>query len=245
MSVEHPRAFEETHHDRANQHGEDIGQVAARVADWLTTAAEDPASEPESLDTKPRHRDVVNPSATRIGYAEDPENDLGPRVRALHEERRAELQGNNERLQQLDVLRVTQALCNSLDLSTWERDRVLGVVSELDPTDLGGRRTIPRVALVIARRVVDAERKAWLGLNDDTWLDDQPPERLRELADRLTRLADSDEYVRLLSECDLTPTAADRLESALETELADHIDDAAFGRCPRRDPVLPSFERSV
>ncbi|MFC7072549.1 DNA-directed RNA polymerase subunit epsilon [Halovenus rubra] len=244
MSVEHPPATESTH-DRTDRRDDHIGAVAARVADWLTTATDDPASETQSLDTQPRRRDMVTPSATRIGYAQKPENEMAPRVRALHEERRAELQGNSDRLEQLDVLRVTQALCNSLDLSSWERDRVLGVVSELDPADLGGHRTISRVALVLAGRVVDAERNAWLGLDDKEWVKSQPPARLRELTDRLQRLAESDEYARLLSACDLTPASVDQLESALERELADHIDDAAFGRCPRNDPALPAFEGTI
>lgn len=252
MSVEHPRAVEQTRNQPADRRGEHIGQVAARVSEWLSGPAEDPPARSDALDEKPRHRDVVNPSATRIGYTEDPKDDLAPRVRALHEERRAELQGNSERLQQLDVLRITQALCNSLDLSVWERDRVLGVVAELDPTEFGGHRTIPRVALVVARRVVDAERRAWLGFDSEVFaLDDpagcaeQPPERLDRLAERLHELADSDEYVRLLSECDLAPAAADRLEATLERELGDHLGDAAFGRCPRRDPALPAFEHAA
>lgn len=259
MSLEHPQTPSIQHrqgnaagHDR----GEDIRLVASRVGSWLSATGEDPPEHPEALDTQPRRFDVVNPSATRIGDAEDatigdstddPERE--GRLRALHAERRAALQGNAERTRALDVLRVTQAICNSLDLTPWERDRVLGVIRELEGTDLGSDRSISRVALVVARRVVDAERRAWLGLEDHEWRADQPPERLQALSDRLQRLADDrslgcagDEsvYDQLREACGLTDAAAARIDAALDRELdAETLREAILGRSPHSDPHLP------
>lgn len=257
MSVEHPHSFERRHssgvlqqrdsRQKATQDGENIHVIASRVEEWLSASSHgDQPEQPEALDSKPRRWDVVNPSATRIGHADDVVEDVDGRLRALHEERRAAMQGNTERQQQLDVARITQALCNSLDLTGWERDRVLGVVCELDATAFGSQRTIPSVVLVVARRVVDTKRRTWLGLEDDGWLDDQPPERLRERSERLHELTDSDQYERLLESCALTAEGVQTLETMLDAELDDEtVSEAVFGRSPVRDPALPSFEQYV
>jgi len=255
MSVEHPHSFERRHSTGVLQHrdpqggaprdGENIHAVASRVEEWLSVSSQgDTPPEPEALDSKPRRWDVVNPSATRIGHTDDVVDDVDGRLRALHEERHAAMQGNTERQQQLDVARITQALCNSLDLTAWERDRVLGVVCELDATAFGSQRTVPSVVLVVARRVVDTKRRTWLGLEDDGWLDDQPPERLSELSERLHELTDSEPYEQLLESCDITADGVETLEAMLESELDDEtLSEAAFGRSHVRDPALPSFEQ--
>jgi len=240
MSTETPHAPSSQHRQRHDRR-EDIRYVASRVEQWLSDSpnAESPAN-PEALDTNQRRWDVLNPSATRIGRAEDPENDVDGRLRALHAERRAAMQGNPERARKLDVARITQAVCNSLDLTAWERDRVLGVVCELDPAAFGTGRTVPRVAVVVARRVVDAERRAWLGLADDEWAERQPPEQLADRRERLHRLTESEEYERQLSACDLTADAVDRLDALLNRELdGEQLRKAVVGRSPHRDPHLP------
>jgi len=249
MSREHPQTPSIQHrHSDAPGHDarqEDIRLVASRVGSWLSASGEDPPEHPESVDEQPRRFDPVTPSATRIGHAEGSDG-MDGRLRALHAERRAALQGNPERARALDVLRVTQAVCNSLDLTPWERDRVLGVVRELDGADLQPDRTIPRVALVVARRVVDAERRAWLGLDDHDWRAEQPPERLDALADRLSRLTDGSSldgesmYDRLREDCGLTDAAAARIDAALDHELDEAtLREAVLGRSPHRDPHLP------
>ena len=48
---------------------------------------------------------------------------------------------------------------------------------DLDLTAFGSQRAIPKVALVVIRHVVDREREHYLGLHDDEWSADQPPER--------------------------------------------------------------------
>ena len=240
MSVETPPTPDSPYRHRESQR-EDIRYVAARVMEWMD-ASPDAWERPEALDARPRRWDVVNPSATRIGHPADPDDDVDERLRALHAERRAALQGNSDRRDRLDVARITQAVCNSLDLTAWERDRVLGVVCELDSSVFGEERTIPRTALVVARRVVDAERRAWLGLDDA----DGPPERLARLSDRLHRLTDSDEYDRLFADCDLTAAIADRLDDAVEAELDEEtLREATMGRSPYRDPYLPPAERRL
>jgi hypothetical protein len=106
-------------------------------------------------------------------------------------------------------------------------------------------------ALVVARRVVDAERRAWLGLDDSEYCADQPPERLAALADRLTRLTDGSSfdgeaahdgstYDRLREDCGLTDAAAARIDAALDRELDEAtLREAVLGRSPHRDPHLP------
>lgn len=248
MSVEPPTYGVRHRHgenDPADEDTRAIGQVAARVDAWLSGSSRgDAPTHPDELDARPRRWDVVDPSATRIGHAADPEADVDERLRDLHAERHSALQGNDERCRRLDVARVTQAVCNSLDLTPWERDRVLGVVAELDAgTAVASRRSVAAVALVVARRVVDAERRAWLGLDDDDWLDEQPPDRLAELSERLHQLTDGDAYDRLLAECGVTTDAASRIDELLTQELdAETRRSAAFGRSPYRDPWLPAFE---
>lgn len=240
MSTETPHAPSQHRHSQ-DQHSQDIRYVAARVEEWFAASPHPDAPEhPESLDANPRRWDVVNPSATRIGDADDPDDDVDGRLRALHEERRAAMQGNSERCRRLDVARITQAVCNSLDLTAWERDRVLGVVCELDPGAFGSDHTVPQVALLVARRVVDAERRAWLGLDDSGRTETQPPDRLAVLRDRLNRLTDSDGYEQLLADCNLTTAAADRLDALLDQELDEEtLRNAVMGRSPHRDSYLP------
>jgi len=249
MSREHPHSPSIQHrHSAAPGHDArqaDIRLVASRVGSWLSASGEDPPEHPEAVDERARRFDPVTPSATRIGHAAG-SDDVDGRLRALHAERRAALQGNPERARALDVLRITQAVCNSLDLTPWERDRVLGVVRELDGTDRQHDRFIPRVALVVARRVVDAERRAWLGLDDHDWQADQPPERLGALADRLHRLTDDGSldggsvYDRLREDCGLTDAVAARIDAALDRELDEEtLREAVLGRSPHRDPHLP------
>lgn len=250
MSVEHPHTFDTEYRSGEPQHGdgehgENIHAVASRVEEWLSASSHgDEPTQPEAVDSRPRRWDVVNPSATRIGDIGDPEADIDGRLRALHAERHAAMQGNTERQQQLDVARITQALCNSLDLTAWERDRVLGVVCELDATTFGRERTVPSVVLVVARRVVDTKRRTWLGLEDDGWLDDQPPKRLTALSERLHELTDSERYERLLESSALTVERAETLEARLDEELDEEtLSEAVFGRSSVRDPALPAFEQ--
>lgn len=246
MSVENPYATETTHRPGEHSHDSDIGAVASRVREWLDGG--DPPAQPESLDTAPRRRDIVNPSATRIGHgseanafsgADDPEtDDCRVRLRRLHEELDARMQ-DSERRERLDVARITQAVCNTLDVTPWERDRVLGVVCALDETVFEDSHTVSRVALVVAQRVVDAERRAWLGLDECQG----PPERLERLQGRLTRIADCEGYDQLRADCALTPSVRDQLAERLDDELDEAtVREAAFGRSPYRDPALPAFE---
>lgn len=60
---------------------------------------------------------LVTPSATRIGRADAPEHDLSENVRRLHDEHHPAMQGYSRRAHRLEKLRLTHALCNSLDLT--------------------------------------------------------------------------------------------------------------------------------
>jgi hypothetical protein len=191
-------------------------------------------------DERVRRWDVVTPSATLIGRAERPGDDVGERVRRLHDERHPAMQGHGERMHRLDKLRITHALCSALDVGPWERDRALGIMAELDLTAFGSRRAVPTVALVAIRHVVDAERRRRLGLHDAEWVSEQPPEALAALHERYRSLTDEDDFRELMDAAGLDVTAVNRLERTLEDQLdAQGIGEAAFGRSPYRDAALP------
>jgi hypothetical protein len=226
-------------HTEAVEHPEQqhsgVEAAASRVKEWLIYSSHSYERTPEVLDSKPRHRDVVNPASTRIGHVEDDDSDLSERLRRLHAERDSRMQGNEDRRDRLDALRLTQAVCNLLDLTVWERDRVLGVVRSLDDTEFATRHDVERVALAVASRVVDAERRAWAGIDDEH---DQPPERIAELREDLCLLTDSEQFQQLREETGLSPDAVEELEDAVEQELDEHDTLAAFGRSPYRDDAL-------
>ena len=216
--------------------------AGGRAEEWLST---EPGS--GSLDRSEARRDsvtrrwdVVTPSATRIGRPEGPDGDVSENLRRLHDEQHPAMQGHSERMHELDKARITQALCNHLDLTPWERDRALGIVTEIDLTAFGSQRAIPKVALVVIQHVVDAERRGRLGLDDQDWLRTQPPERFEDLYDRFESIKDEQRFRRLLGRYDLTTTNVNRLHHVLTNQLEESdLDGAVFGRSPYRDPNLP------
>ena len=108
---------------------------------------------PEALDTRPRRRAVLDPSATRIGYAADPDDDSDERLRALHAERRADLRDNEQRFRRLDATRVAQAVCKKPGLQTIRRGCVRRTVEPV--WILGG------IAVSLAAPVLAAVVLAW------------------------------------------------------------------------------------
>lgn len=191
-------------------------------------------------DERVRRWDIVTPSATLIGRPSDPTDDVAESLRRLHDEQHPAMAGHSERMHRLEKARITHAFCNNLALTTWERDRALGIMTDLDLTAFGSQRAIPRVALVVVRHVVDEERKRRLGLHDDEWVAERSPEELQRLSDRFESLTDDGQYRLLLDEHGLDVTAVNRLTRTLRDQLADEdLDDAVFGRSPYRDPSLP------
>ncbi|USZ68349.1 Nif11-like leader peptide family natural product precursor [Halorussus salilacus] len=185
----------------------------------------------------------VTPAATQIGRAESPEADLKESVRRLHEERHSATAGHGERMARLDKLRIAHALANDLSLTPWQRDRVVGVMADLDLTAFGSQRAIPTVALVVIRHVVDRERERYLGLHDTEWIRDLPPERLEALYDQFDSITDDPEFSALAAEHGLDITSLNRLRRVLTDQLeARELEDAVYGRNPHRDPNLPSVE---
>jgi hypothetical protein len=89
---------------------------------------------------------LVTPSATRIGRADSPDGDLSDNIRRLHEERHPAMEGYSQRAHRLEKLRLTHALCGSLGLTPWQRDRAIGTMVDLDLTAFGSQRAIPKVA---------------------------------------------------------------------------------------------------
>ena len=215
--------------------------------EWISARSGDgslPRSEARK-DGLIRQWDVVTPSATRIGRPETPDGDVSETLRRLHDEQHPAMTGHGERMHRLDKARIAHALCNALDLTPWERDRVLGIVSELDFTAFGSQRSIPKVSLVVIRYVVDRERQIRLGLTDREWIGEQSPERLATLYERFVSIKDDESYRRLLEQNGLDTTSVNRLTRVLREQLeAEDLDGAVFGRQPYRDPNLPRMRES-
>ncbi|ELY93096.1 DNA-directed RNA polymerase subunit epsilon [Natrialba chahannaoensis JCM 10990] len=190
-------------------------------------------------DTTVRQWGIVTPSATVIGRAESPDADLSESVRRLHDEQHAATPGYSERAHHLDRLRTTQALCNALELTPWQRDLALGVMDEIDLTEFGSQRAIPKVALVVIRHVVDLDRRAYFGLDD---IDAQAlsADRMDELFGqyRAHDITDEPTFKRLAADHGLDTTSLNRLRRVLKSQLDDEL--PAYGRNPYRDPNLPA-----
>jgi len=202
---------------------------------------------PEALrDSYTRRWDVVSPSATQIGRASDPSQDVSTRMRRLHEERHPAMQGHSERAHRIDTLRVAHAMCSHLDLTPWQRDRVLGIMEALDLTEFGSQRGIPIVALVTIRHVVDVERRRYLGLDDEERIADLSPDEMADLYEQFESITDDPRFTFLLEQHDLDTTALNRLRRTLKQQLADReLDGAVFGRRPNRDPNLPTLAETA
>lgn len=184
----------------------------------------------------------VTPSATQIGRARSPEEDLSESIRRLHEERHGAMAGHSERMHRLDKLRITHALCNDLSLTPWQRDRAVGTMSDLNLTAFGSQRAIPKVALVVIRHVVDREREHYLGLHDHDWIGRLGPEQLNNLYDQFSSITDEDRFEELLDKHDLDITSLNRLRRVLEDQIDEQeLENAVYGRNPHRDPNLPSL----
>lgn len=193
-------------------------------------------------DERIRRWDVVTPAATRIGRARDPRDDLGERLRRLHDEQHPAMEGHGARMHRLDKARITHALCSELDLTPWERDRALGVMVDLDLAAFGSQRAVPTVALVVIRHVVDEARKRRLGLHDQEWIQSQPPETLETLYDQFDSLTDDGRFRELLATRGLDTTTVNRLTRTLRDQLDEQdLDGAVLGRSPHRDPSLPAI----
>ncbi|MGA9401304.1 DNA-directed RNA polymerase subunit epsilon [Haladaptatus sp.] len=230
----------------------------SHVVHWQFATGDDADDQPGRLSRRPgdgtvRRADLqrdqsvrqwgpVTPSATVIGRANSPESDLSENIRRLHEERHSAMAGHSSRMHQLDKLRVSHALCNDLSLTPWQRDCVIGIMSELDLTAFGSQRAIPKVALVVIRHVVDREREQYLGLHDSDWIHEQPPEQLTDLYETFQSLTDEDRFTELTEKHGLDITSLNRLRRVLKEQLEDgDLEYAVHGRNPYRDPNLPSL----
>lgn len=197
-------------------------------------------------DERFRRWDVTTPAATIIGRAEGPDEEIGENLRRLHNEQHPAMEGHSARMHRLEKARITHAFCNALGLSPWERDRALGIVTDLDLTAFGSQRAIPKVALVVIRHVVDDERQQQLGLFDDKWLDDRTPDEFESLYDRFDSITDDPRYRELLDAYGLDTTSVNRLRRTLREQIDEQdLNGAVLGRSPYRDPSLPAIrERS-
>jgi len=213
---------------------EDAAPLSRRPGDSVVARAD------LQRDETVRRWGLVTPSATRIGRAESPEHDLSENVRRLHEERHPAMEGYSQRAHRLEKLRLTHALCSELSLTSWQRDRAIGTMVNLDLTVFGSQRAIPKVALVVIRHIVDREREHHLGLHDTEWISDRSPERLSDLYEQFRSITDEDRFTTLCETYDLSVTNLNRLRRTLVKQLDEQdLHEAVYGRSPYRDPNLP------
>ena len=192
-------------------------------------------------DERVRRWDVVTPSATLIGRPKRPGEEVGENIRRLHEEQHPAMTGHSARMHRLEKARITHAFCNTLGVTPWERDRALGIVTELDLTAFGSQRAVPKVALVALAYVVDDERQRRLGLKDREWLRERSPRELDTLHDRFRSLKEDPRYLDLLETYGLDTTSVNRLVRTLRNQLDEQdLHGAVLGRSPFRDPSMPA-----
>lgn len=190
-------------------------------------------------DERVRRWDIVTPSATLIGRATSPDQELSATVRRLHDEQHPAMRGHSARMHRLDKARITQAYCNRLDLTRWERDRALGIMTDLDLTAFGQHRAISKIALVVIQYVVDDERRRQLGLHDTAWVRAQSEATLNTLYDRYESLKDDPRFQELMAAEGLDKTTVNRLTRTLQEQLSEQdLETAVLGRSPYRDPRL-------
>jgi hypothetical protein len=196
-------------------------------------------------DSTVRRWGVVTPSATVIGRASDPDADVPERLRRLHDEHHPATGGHAARAHRLERLRVTQALCNSVGVTPWQRDRALGLMDRIDLTAFGSQRAISKVALVVIRHVVDLDRRRQLGLEDDEYLAGLDEQRLTALYERYREhdITREEAFEQLAERHGLDRTSLDRLRRVLTDQLDEETAGAAYGRSPARDPNLPGTGR--
>jgi nucleotide-binding universal stress UspA family protein len=193
-------------------------------------------------DEQIRRWDVVTPSATVIGRADHPDEEVGENLRRLHDEQHPAMDGHSARMHRLEKARITHAFCSTLSLTAWERDRALGIMTDLDLTAFGSQRAIEKVALVVIQYVVDDERRRQLGLHDQEWVNQQSPETLESLYDRFESIKEDARYQELLTTHDLDTTSVNRLNRTLREQLDEQeLRGAALGRSPFRDPSMPAI----
>ncbi|MFB6111222.1 MAG: DNA-directed RNA polymerase subunit epsilon [Halobacteriaceae archaeon] len=233
-------AHEDARRPAADARWEDEPRRASR--DLATAPGAGTLSRAEATrDSTVRRWGVVTPAATVIGRPEEPGDDLSESVRRLHDEQHAATAGYSTRAHYVDRLRTTQALCNAVGLTPWERDRVLGIMGEIELRPYGQRAGIETVALVVIRHVVDIERRRQLGLDnlDPAAISEDRLETLYEEY-RERDIVDEPAFERLAEARDLDRTSLNQLRRTLREQLADEP-ELVFGRNPHRDPHLPSI----
>lgn len=188
-----------------------------------------------------RRWDVATPSATRIGRPDRPDADVSERLRRLHDEQHPAMAGHGARMHHLEKLRIAHALCSTLDVTPWERDRVLGLMAELDLRAFGSRRAVPVVSLVAVRYVVDRERRRQLGLDDGDRVAALSPAEMADLYERFSSITDEPAYRRLMDRHDLDTTSVNRLTRVLREQVEERgLRGAVLGHRANRDPNLPN-----
>ncbi|WP_227133156.1 DNA-directed RNA polymerase subunit epsilon [Halorubellus salinus] len=191
-------------------------------------------------DERFRRWDVATPAATIIGRAESPDGDVGENLRRLHDEQHPAMAGHSARMHRLEKARITHAYASALDVTPWERDRAMGIMTDLDLTVFGQQRAIEKVSLVVLKYVVDDERERRLGLQDQEFVAGLNPDEMSSLYDRYESLADEERFQELVDAQGLDVTKVNRLERTLREQVVEQdLEGAVLGRSPYRDPAMP------
>ena len=102
-------------------------------------------------------------AATRIGEDEESDHD---RLRELNEGRHRSDGEHSVRESRRDKGRIAQAICSSLPLANREKQKVTGVVKQIDYSCFGNQKGIPRVTLGVVAVVVDEQHRDISDISD-------------------------------------------------------------------------------
>ena len=132
--------------------GEDRLSRRDRWDPELGPAHDDPAARGEPAGRRDVSTRAGDGALSRVDAVKDERIrrwDVDENLRRLHDEQHPAMAGHSARMHRLEKARITHALCSTLGLTPWERDRALGIMVDLDLTAFGSQRAIPNVALVV------------------------------------------------------------------------------------------------
>lgn len=162
------------------------------------------------------HEHTFKPNAnteTTVGLAEERDEDLD-RLQRHHDGRMADNFSQHQSRQ--DKIRITQALCNRLELTDYQQSEVLRIVDELDYTKFGSQRALEKVALATIYVVVEQDRRLSI---DFRFVDDSAEIDWEQLADTQNRIHEDDQFRELAEEQDIDVSDVRRLSKIVEEQI--------------------------
>lgn len=210
---------------------------------WLTQWADEYPSEGEGSHSEEdlyQDKSAFRYGAERVGTTgvgtRSDRNERYDDLHDLNEGKRGRTVDYDAHIRRWDRKRITQILCNQLEVSNRQQRLAIGYMLELDLTAFGSQKQIEKVALTVIRHVVDKDRKPSIPnpteLSDDDW---------KRIEESWMRLSDDERYIDLLDQHDMDLGDVGRIQKRLaDQEVIPRSPDqeTPFG-LPGRDPNLP------